>query len=236
MPINEISRDFRRADEFVAAWICGCVCLHPTDTIPGLSFNPDLAISREQFFQLKKRDPTKPSICLVANTSVAFSYWQDLPSRWSEKLSHKWPSGLSIIWKASSRCPVELKNSDNELALRVPLWRNCDKWMQFVLERLACPFPTSSVNFAGQPAAENWNEAVSFLLHLPFKVFVPEPIFEESKIVQEGMKKPSTLIRIDPFKNSGSEVGSSSFDVENSYEMIREGSLPKEQIDRWLKS
>ena len=48
--------------EFVRNWQQGLVCLRPTDTLPGLSFNPASPSAKQTLFALKNRDESKTCI------------------------------------------------------------------------------------------------------------------------------------------------------------------------------
>lgn len=147
-------------NQFIDAYRADAVCLHPTDSLPGLTFNPHSLKAREALYQWKGRDALKPALSLVASVDLALKYWLPLPARWEEHVQNLWPASLSVVWKASPTCPSSLCGPDGTVALRVPVLADDSQWFQDVLRILAEPVPTSSVNRSGESAASTWQEAV----------------------------------------------------------------------------
>lgn len=208
-------------ERFIKAWQEGFVCLHPTDTIPGLSFNPrsDRGISR--FCDIKGRHPEKTTICLLASVDIALSFWLKLPLNWQRALAKGWPAGLSLIWYASQDVPKSLVREDGTIAFRVPRFSNDHLWMRDVLEELQIPFPTSSVNRSGEPAATHWAGAVKSLeglagIHIPSE--------QGKRLTASNQALASTLVRICDDKNGG------------TYELIRAGYFEERKLKAWLIS
>jgi tRNA A37 threonylcarbamoyladenosine synthetase subunit TsaC/SUA5/YrdC len=201
-------------EDFINAWLSGKVCLHPTDTLPGLSFNPRLEQAEANFIAVKDRSPEKSPISLVASWDLVARTWQPLPGRWPEMLKSLWPSSLSVIWKASADCPKPLLASDGSCGLRMPDWSEDKIWMQELLVKLDAAFPSSSVNRSGEPAISDWATAAKFLETSGQSIYVPplEPVAEN--ILKN---KPSTLIRI-------AEDG--------SWELLREGAVSADTIHK----
>ena len=56
------------------------VCLHPTDSVPGLTFDPEDETALERLAVIKNRvGPAKPFVGLVGSTSQALSCFAALP-------------------------------------------------------------------------------------------------------------------------------------------------------------
>lgn len=173
---------------FIDAYRADVLCLHPTDSLPGLTFNPRSDKARQSLYQWKGRDALKPTLSLVASIEIAFRNWQPLPRQWGEHLKKLWPNSLSVVWTASPECPPALCGMDHTVALRVPVLGDDVSWFRDVLEVLADPVPTSSVNRSGQPAAVTWKDALD--ITRDSAIFRPEgiePLF---------IGAPSTVIRI----------------------------------------
>lgn len=206
---------------FVQAWQQGFVCLHPTDTIPGLSFNPSSDQGLQRFCDIKGRSPDKTTICLLASVELTKKFWLELPAIWQRALAKGWPTGLSLIWYASPKVPKSLVRDDGTVAFRVPRFSPNDLWMSDVLTELQTPFPTSSVNRSGEPAAGNWLDAMKKLDGLE-GVYIPQGHINTESVSHEAVA--STLIRIcEDDKDSG-------------YHLIREGSFDKRSLNAWLMS
>ncbi|MBC7661346.1 MAG: Sua5/YciO/YrdC/YwlC family protein [Chitinophagaceae bacterium] len=203
-------------EEYAQAWLSGKVCLHPTDTVPGLSFNPHLPLAEQNFIALKARSAGKSPISLISSYEVAARCWQTLPGAWEEILRSLWPSALSVVWKASTKCPKSLIAADGTCGLRMPEWTGDTVWMHQLLVRLNSPFPSSSVNVSGEPSANDWNSALAFLKDKP-NVFLPKLTPRQVESQLEKTFTPSTVIRLEE---------------DGSWGMIREGVLSRSAIKK----
>lgn len=175
-------------NQFLDAYRAGAVCLHPTDSLPGLTFDPRSEKAREALYQWKGRDALKPTLSLVANVDLALKQWLPLPGAWEDHVRKLWPASLSVVWKASRECPPSLHGPDGTVALRVPVLTNEIEWFRDGLRILAEPVPTSSVNRSGEPAASTWREALQRTRGSG--IFCPEGIDPTF------VGAPSTVIRI----------------------------------------
>ncbi len=205
------------AKDMVEAWRQGQVCLHPTDTLPGLSFNPYHAEGERRFMAMKRRPPEKKPISLVGSWEALDRCWQPLPKGWRAVLQELWPASLSVIWVAGPDCPASLVSADGTLGLRMPQWKPEFAFMRLVLEELAMPFPSSSVNVSSEPAARDWDEALVFAAAAGADLFVPA-LNREQRVILEKQRseaQPSTLIRIDE---------------DGSFSVIRAGAVPSSII------
>lgn len=201
---------------FAEAWRSGEVCLHPTDTLPGLSFRPQSKIGEENFVIVKERPEEKRPISLIADWSVADRLWRALPAAWDLTLHKLWPSSLSVIWYASEDCPKSLVAADGTVALRMPQWPADQLWMRELLLELQEPFPSSSVNISGEPATESWEGAVAFAAHATRKIIVPDWAPEKSSKDLHLRRVPSSVIRL------GSD---------GEFAMLREGAVSRVAIE-----
>lgn len=204
-------------EEYAAAWLSGKVCLHPTDTLPGLSFNPHSALGEQNFVALKSRPLDKSPISLISSWDVAARCWKPLPGSWEEVLRHLWPSSLSVIWEASDQCPKALVAKDGSCSLRMPEWSPENSWMRRLLLRLDAPFPSSSVNRSGQPAIEDWSSALAFLEDQGDKAYIPQLTQRQTEWHSQRPPAPSTLIRIA---------------ADGGWTILREGALSRDSIQR----
>ena len=204
---------------FAEAWVKGRVCLHPTDTLLGLSFNPHSLIGAQNFASIKSRAPDKSPISLIANWDLAVRTWKPLPGPWSQVLQDLWPASLSVIWEASDLCPKAIIGANGTCGLRLPNWSPDKQWMHELLTKLEAPFPSSSVNLSGQAAIGDWATAVQFLKAegKDDMVFIPDLGENQIRVLGEGARLPlpSTLIRI--------EAG-------GGWTMLREGALNRASI------
>lgn len=191
-------------EQLLQALAQGKICLHPAGTLPGLTCRLDDSEVIDRLLALKGRTKDKPFIGLVSSFAKAISYWQPISKKWQVALESSWPGPLTVISRANGSSPITGENQS--LALRVPNFSASDIWMYRVLEQLETPLLSTSVNFSGEKAASNWQEAVSFAQKS--NIFVPS-----LKIESNALGVPSTVIEILD-KDSFFLVRSGGFDVE----------------------
>jgi L-threonylcarbamoyladenylate synthase len=187
---------------FLKHWQAGHLCLHPTDTIPGISFDPENPIAVALFYKTKQRDSNKPMISLAADLPKALTFWKPLPGRWEETLDKLWPGPLSVIWEARQNHPQALI-FQGTIALRAPLLAPKHQWFTEVLEEARLPIPSSSVNPSGLKPILDLEIAKDFL---------------KNGRASSGYETalPSTIIRLTAW----------------GFEVVRQGAMPLEHIQR----
>jgi L-threonylcarbamoyladenylate synthase len=213
-----------RAAKFIDALDVFPLLVHPTDTVPGLTFHPERKESVDCLFAFKGRSTDKSFIGLTASYEKALLYFAPLPELWVRALPRLWPGPLSIIWKAAASCPQILMAQDHTVALRVPRLKSEDAWLYEVLQHISFPLPTTSVNFSGEAPKRTWQEAVQLVAH-DQNIFVPEKSSsldtkEGKNDLASGQGRPSTLIKIND---------------DGSYALLREGLVSRQQLDEMLR-
>lgn len=203
----------RLTKDFLTAWNSGQVCIHPTDTLPGLSFNPLLPSSKKLLFKIKQRESSKPPVSLIGSLDKALIFWQPLSSLWLQLLKAVWPGPVTIIAKASDQAPTALVSDDGFLALRLPNLSNNKSWLKEVLEAIETPFPTTSVNISGFPPCTTWQDATETFQKN--EVYIPQWQTTDSQFLD----LPSTIVKIEN---------------DHSYKIIRSGALAEQDfINLW---
>jgi tRNA threonylcarbamoyl adenosine modification protein (Sua5/YciO/YrdC/YwlC family) len=205
------------AKSFLDALEAGLVCLHPSETLPGLSFHPNSEKAKKTLYAIKTRDTLKTVVSLVASLERAESFWKPLPPVWKFCLEKLWPSSLTVIWEANSKAPASLVSEKGLLALRAPKFQVSSLWMQEVLENFSQPLPSTSVNKAGEPSLSTWEEACDFCSKREEDIFIP--------VLSGGVffqTEPSTIILLEG----------------DLFQVLREGAFPVEKIfetkAKWL--
>lgn len=201
---------------FLSALDEGLACLHPTDTIPGLGFNPNLSKGADFINRFKERGEGKNFIGLVASLEKTQKFWQPLPDNWLAALKRLWPGSLSVIWRASDGAPSILTSQAGLIALRMPEFQVGVSWMKQVLEELPYPLPTTSVNKSSEESAMNWLQAIALVrnaegLYIP-DVAIDDDIFDHAKA--------STIIELK---------------ADGSFKSHREGAVSLEKIHKALE-
>lgn len=216
MPKNEIKK-------FIEALDQGFVCLHPSDTIPGLTFNPSLAMSKsningfELIQEFKKRTFQKPFIALVSDFEKAQVFWQPLPNNWDKVISTIWPAPVSFIWQAANDLPSNLLNQDKTIALRSPNLPVQYDWFYEVLRKCHYPLPTTSINISGEAPAYTLKDAITLLSNKKGFYLSSSLKNDTSSFVESS---PSTLIKIER---------------ENSCKILRQGRVSVDALNQIFK-
>ncbi len=140
----------------------GQALLHPTETLPGLAFDPRLAAGAAVLTAVKGRAAGKPCLGLVPDLAAARRFFAPLPAPWDRALGRLWPGPLSIVWTASAAAPAALVGGDGTIGLRVPALAPDAAWLLLLLRALALPLPTTSVNASGAEPLTTWSAARAF--------------------------------------------------------------------------
>ena len=138
----------------------GGVAVLKTDTIYGLVGSALKPETVAKIYALKKRDPKKALIVLIADQAdlaqfgVVLSNWQD---KW---LSKHWPGPMSVILTVS---PWQVENfsylhaGTGKIAFRLP----ADPNLQALLKQTG-PLVAPSANLEGEPPAETIEQAKNY--------------------------------------------------------------------------
>jgi|GEM_PF-1758754 len=183
LDLNDILRQFRN----------GTPLLHPTDTIPGLSFYPGMGRAKEAVLNLKGYDDHRPFIGLVSTPEMAFRLWEPLPDGWSERLKNVWPAPLTVLYSAGLRAPASLTSHDGRIAFRCPKLSEDASWVYQLIDLMNEPMPSTSVNSRGMPSAQNWDEATRWCHAQKQNCIIPDIIAPVTHA-----SRPSTLIELLP--------------------------------------
>lgn len=168
-------------NEFISAFSRGLLCLHPTDTLVGLT-----AKDYRTLADFKQRKPQVSFVHLAADFASASRFWQPLPAGWSQRLRTLWPAALTVVWKAAHPSGRE----DNTIAMRVPDLPHAHAWFNNCLRTLQL-IPSTSVNRHRQTPL-TYAAAVA-LLQGDARVHVPKPLLTYSTPTNS---LPSTVIRL----------------------------------------
>jgi L-threonylcarbamoyladenylate synthase len=107
--------------EIVSVALSGNVISFPTDTVPALAVTP---ADSPLLFSLKKRDPDKPLILMVASEAdlwpyVAGNYLER--QVWREIIDKYWPGQLTLVLPASEKVPRVMNPLDpTTIGVRIP--------------------------------------------------------------------------------------------------------------------
>ena len=134
-----------KSQSFIDAYRQQLLCIHPTDTLWGLTC--DLERAHHQLLSYKgSTDKRKGFVRLVATIEDALRLWKPLPGDWINILDNLWPAPLTVVWQGRTKHA----ENDGTLALRVPALSPPHLWFKDCLTKLG-PLISTSVNVSGQP-------------------------------------------------------------------------------------
>lgn len=140
-----------------AALARGAVVLLPTDTIPGFHARVDDPRALAQLAALKGREADKPFIVLAASREQAASVVAPLDARTEAFVARCWPGPFSLVLPARAGVSAALTAGSGRVAVRVPDLA----WLRELAHAAGGPLASTSANFAGEPPATTFAEAVA---------------------------------------------------------------------------
>ena len=79
-------------EEFIKGLESGKLLIHPTDTIPGLTYDPSNRQGFKLLCDIKKRDMSKTCIGLVSSLDMASKFFESLDPEALSLLKKYWPA------------------------------------------------------------------------------------------------------------------------------------------------
>ncbi len=136
------------------ALVAGGIGVMPTDTIYGLVGSALRRRTVERVYRLRKRDPKKPMIVLIAAPEDVWHFGAKLDARAKKLLRKVWPGKVSVILTCSRGKFSYLHRGTKALAFRVPK----PAWLHTLLLKTG-PLVAPSANREGEPPACTIREA-----------------------------------------------------------------------------
>jgi L-threonylcarbamoyladenylate synthase len=134
----------------------GGIIAFPTDTLYALGCSLFDVSAVELIARLKRRDPKHAVISLIADRQQVYGLCTDISGVAERLIAKYWPGPLSLIFKAGTIVPRDVRGQGGTLALRMPK----DDLCQALIARIGGPVVASSANLTGQPPAESAAEVV----------------------------------------------------------------------------
>jgi len=179
--------------------------VYPTDTVYGIGCDPFNIISVKRIYEIKKRNIKKGLPILVNSIESAENF--AIITKLAKKLMEKfWPGQLTIVLPKKNNVPEIISGGIKTIAIRQP--------NSLITRLLANELDSggiigTSANLSGLPPPISVNEAIN---QLGEKV----DYYIDGGITDK--KVPSTIIDL----------------TENKPKLLREGSIPFEEIKRFL--
>lgn len=189
-----------------------CVVL-PTDTVYGIGADPFDPAAVQRLLDAKMRGRDMPPPVLIAESAMLGALAADPDERIEALGQAYWPGPLTLILRAQHSLSMDLGDSNDTIAVRVP-----DQDFTRALLRRTGPLAVSSANVSGAPAAQTVDEAIeqlgdSVAVYLdagPASGPVPSTIIDltdpdSGRILRRGRLDADELARLVPGLSDASE-------------------------------
>jgi L-threonylcarbamoyladenylate synthase len=188
----------------------GGVALFPADTVYGLATEPDSREGVERLYRLKGRSADTPAAVMFFDLGLALAALPELGARTREAIELLLPGALTLLVpNQARRFPLACGPARERLGLRVPL-------LEGALAPLAAvrwPVLQSSANHSGGRDAARVAD-------------VDEELRAGVDLILDGGELPGTPSTV---------VDLTSYEQDGSWELIREGAIPREAVVRCLR-
>jgi L-threonylcarbamoyladenylate synthase len=188
----------------------GGVALFPADTVYGLATEPDSREGVERLYRLKGRSADTPAAVMFFDLGLALAALPELGARTREAIERLLPGALTLLVpNQARRFPLACGPARERLGLRVPL-------LEGALAPLAAvrwPVLQSSANHSGGRDAARVAD-------------VDEELRAGVDLILDGGELPGTPSTV---------VDLTSYEQDGSWELIREGAIPREAVVRCLR-
>lgn len=164
----------------------GGVILYPTDTVWGIGCDATNAEAVAKVYKIKHRDDSKALICLVDSDVRLQRYVRDVPEVAWQVMELATKPTTVILDNAVNLAP-NLVAEDGSIAMRI----TSEPFSKELCYRFQKPVVSTSANFSGQSAAENYRDIDPALLEA-----VDYVCFARRQ--EKNPHTPSSILRIRP--------------------------------------
>jgi L-threonylcarbamoyladenylate synthase len=120
------------------------VVVLPTDTVWGIGCKVGSKEGLKRLYQIKKREPGKPTALLVSSMEMTEKYGR-FNAKARELINKYWPGGLTVVVEATENVPDEVMGGEGKVGIRMPDHKIALELITGTGEALVA----SSANFAG---------------------------------------------------------------------------------------
>lgn len=184
----------------------GGIIAYPTETFYGLGADATNHEAIQKIFTVKGRDFKNPVSLIIANEDDIKPLVQDVPDTAKKLMDKFWPGALTIVFSASNNVSPLLTAGSGKIGLRI----SSHPTALGIVQKLKRPLTATSANQSGMPECALASE-------------VARQIGDKIDAIVDGGKtkgdKASTLIDV----------------TCNPPVILREGALPRETIERYIK-
>jgi L-threonylcarbamoyladenylate synthase len=188
----------------------GGVALFPADTVYALGTEPDSREGVDRLYRLKGRVPDKPAAVMFFDLELALAALPELGPRTREAVERLLPAALTLLLpNPARRFPLACGPDPERLGVRVPLLEG----ELASLSAVSWPVLQSSANRSGGPDAARVAD-------------VDEELRSGVDLILDGGELPGTASTV---------VDLTSYEQDGSWEVAREGPVPREALLRCLR-
>ena len=188
----------------------GGVALFPADTVYALGTEPDSREGVDRLYRLKGRVPDKPAAVMFFDLELALTALPELGPRTREAVERLLPGALTLLLpNPARRFPLACGPEPERLGVRVPLLEG----ELAPLSAVSWPVLQSSANRSGGPDAARVAD-------------VDEELRAGVDLILDGGELPGTASTV---------VDLTSYEQDGSWEVAREGAVPREALLRCLR-
>jgi L-threonylcarbamoyladenylate synthase len=198
------------AEVFSRCMAVGGVAVFPADTVYGLACEPDTREAVERLYALKGRRPDKPAAVMFFDLELALAALPELGPRTREAVERLLPGALTLLLpNPARRFPLACGPEPERLGLRVPRLEG----ELAPLSGMSWPVLQSSANRSGGVDAARVAD-------------VDEELRAGVDLILDGGELPGTPSTV---------VDLTSYEQDGTWELVREGAIPREAMVRWLR-
>jgi L-threonylcarbamoyladenylate synthase len=97
----------------------GGLVVFPTSSFYGIGAQALNVAAVDRVFQVKKRDPEKPLLILIASLTDLDALVQSIPETATRLMKAFWPGSLTLVFEAADRLPPNLTGYTNKIGIRL---------------------------------------------------------------------------------------------------------------------
>ena len=180
----------------------GGIVIFPTETVYGIGTNGLNKEAIKKLYEVKQRPLNKPISLLVSNIEMVNQVAKNISKLEYKIMQNFFPGPLTIILEKKDIVPDILTANTNTVGIRMPSGEIARK----LIEYAGIPIATPSANISGKPSGTN------------IKDIQKDFAGKVDCLIDNGESKlgiPSTIIRV----------------INNEVHILRQGSIPMEQIN-----
>jgi L-threonylcarbamoyladenylate synthase len=181
------------------------VIAYPTDTFYGLGCDPFCESAVQRIFSIKAREPGKPILLIISDLSPLDRLTGEHGSLFLQVSRQFWPGPLTLVVPAAPGLPSILTGDTGTIGIRLPDHALCRR----IVGVCGGVLTGTSANLSGMPSLSTADA-------------VAAQLGEVLELIVDGGPtpggQPSTILNI----------------TQDRPRLIREGALPRAQIEQWL--